>query len=529
MAQPQKCLYFSPCMEGCYVYTRHGEHICMDWFRAHRTHDKRAVAYYRHSAQDRQENSVEIQQDQVRQFAQEHDIEIVREFADRGKSGLSAEGRDAFNEMIAEYVQGGREAFDYVLVLDVSRWGRYQDTDLSAYFTGLCANHGKQVVFTTIGFGEKNDLLHGLHLSIERYRAASYSRELSTKVFKGCAKIASQGFRAGGTPPYGFHRLLLDEQRKPVQVLKRGQRKSIQNQRVTLTPGEPDEVAVVKRIFRAFVRRKRSPKQIAATLNGKSIPSPGGRTWTPHSVRSVLTNELYAGTMVYNKTTQRLKSPSHANPKAEWIRTENAFPGIVDRKLFDAAQAMLLAVEEAHRVRYSPEGMLTRLRALYEEYGTVRSSLIAADAGMVSATTYAHRFSTLFGAYQGLFSGVIADRRAQVTNAIKEQIGDTAEYGDFIVLRNYVSINVQPVVPFPHGYEAAWSFFPDPRPEIDITIGVPLSNGGQHTVLGYLFVPRIMHAGRRVHVASTTTEKLELHAYTLSEAIRTLIGLEEDR
>lgn len=499
----------------------------MGWFRAQKTYSKRAVAYYRHSAQDRQENSVEIQQDQVRQFAKEHDIEIIHEFADRGKSGLSTEGRDAFNEMITEYVQGAKEDFQFVLVLDVSRWGRYQDTDMSAYFTGLCAQYGKRVVFTTIGFGEKDDLLHGLHLSIERYRAASYSRELSTKVFKGCAKIASQGFRAGGMPPYGYDRLLLDEQRKPVQRLEPGQRKSIQNQRVTLAPGDEVEVAVVKQVFRGFVQRKQTPQQIAATLNSKHVLSPGGRQWTPSAVAAVLTNELYAGTMIYNKTTQRLKSPSRSNPKAEWIRAENAFPAIIERKLFDSAQALIQAAEEARRIKYSHEDMIARLQTLYAQYGTVRSSLIAATANMVSPTTYAHRFSTLFGAYQRLFASIIADRRAEITKALKECVGEATEYSDFIVLRNYVSIHVQPVVPFPNGYEAAWSFFPDPRPEIDITIGVPLSNGGQFAVLGYLFFPRLMHAGRRVHVASTTAEKMDLHAYTLPQAIRTLIGLEE--
>ena len=60
----------------------------------------RAVAYYRHSAEIGQENSVEIQQDSVRSFAGRHDIEIINEFADRGKSGLNAEGRPAFNEMM---------------------------------------------------------------------------------------------------------------------------------------------------------------------------------------------------------------------------------------------------------------------------------------------------------------------------------------------------------------------------------------------------------------------------------------------
>ena len=64
----------------------------MDWFNTSKVSKYRAVAYYRHSAQDRQENSVEIQQDQVRQFAQEHDIEIIREFADRGNPAFQRKG-----------------------------------------------------------------------------------------------------------------------------------------------------------------------------------------------------------------------------------------------------------------------------------------------------------------------------------------------------------------------------------------------------------------------------------------------------
>lgn len=498
----------------------------MEWFNTGKSSKWRAVAYYRHSAQDRQENSVEIQQDQVHQFAQEHDIDIIREFADRGKSGLSTEGRDGFNEMLCDYVEGGKESFDLVLALDVSRWGRYQDTDLSAYFTGLCAKHGKQVVFTSIGFGEKNDLLHGLHLSIERYRAASYSRELSTKVFKGCAKIASQGFRAGGMPPYGFHRLLLDEQRNPVQILEKGQRKSIQNQRVTLTPGAEDEVAVVQRIFKEYVQWEDSPKQIAFTLNKQKISSPGGCQWSPSAVKAVLENELYAGTMVYNRTSQRLKSASHHNPKDEWIRAEDAFPAIVDHELFDKAQEMMENAEEAHRIKYSAEDMLARLRLIYEKYGTVRTSLVAADKEMVSAAAYAQRFQTFTGAYQHLFAEVIDSRRAEVVQTIKQLVRETEEYGDFIVLRNYVSVRIQPVVPYPHGYDEEWTFMPDVRPEIDITIGVPLSNGGKYDVLGYLFFPRLMLGGRRVRFSNTTAEKLDLHSYTLSHALETLIGLE---
>jgi hypothetical protein len=35
--------------------------------------------------------------------------------------------------------------------LDVSRWGRFQDIDLSAQFSAICKKNGKQVIYTTIG------------------------------------------------------------------------------------------------------------------------------------------------------------------------------------------------------------------------------------------------------------------------------------------------------------------------------------------------------------------------------------------
>jgi len=92
----------------------------------------RAMAYYRHSAQDRQENSIPIQQDQVRQWAKEHGVEIIHEFCDAGKSGLNSEGRPAFTEMVDEWITK-RNDFEFVLCLDVSRWGRFQDIDLSAH------------------------------------------------------------------------------------------------------------------------------------------------------------------------------------------------------------------------------------------------------------------------------------------------------------------------------------------------------------------------------------------------------------
>jgi hypothetical protein len=60
----------------------------------------RAIAYYRHSAQDRQENSIPIQQDQVREWARNHSVEIIQEFADHGRSGLTSPYRARTCDML---------------------------------------------------------------------------------------------------------------------------------------------------------------------------------------------------------------------------------------------------------------------------------------------------------------------------------------------------------------------------------------------------------------------------------------------
>jgi DNA invertase Pin-like site-specific DNA recombinase len=494
------------------------------WWKKRKTEaTARAVAYYRHSAEDRQENSIPIQREQVRRFADEHRIEIVREFADHGKSGLSTEGRDGFNEML-QLVRNPDAGFEYVLVLDVSRWGRFQDVDMSAYYRGYCKKHGKEVIYTSKGMPKRDDPMQSIGLVFNGYRAAEYSRELSDKVFKGCMKIAQQGFRAGGTPPYGLHRLLLDEQRRPVQILEPGQRKSIQNQRVTLAPGDEKEVAVVRRIFKAFVQHGQAPEHIAEELNGESVASPGGGRWGRTAVRDILTNELYIGTMVYNKTSQKLKSPSRRNSPSEWIRTPDAFPGIVDKKVFGKAREMLDAVEAARRQRFSPEGMLDELKAVLHDYGVVTPRLLAGREGAPSPTTYAKRFTSLGVAHQRLFPDVLQQAHQTVKDRLREMADEVEEYDDYLVLNGSFSVKIQPSVPVPWGYQEYWAFCPDPRVEVDVTLGVPLSNSGKYEILGFLLFPRVLVRSQSIRVFSSSAGQLELHGRTDLQMIDDLVS-----
>jgi DNA invertase Pin-like site-specific DNA recombinase len=316
----------------------------------------RAVSYYRHSAQDRQENSVAIQQELVRKWAEDNGVDIIHEFSDRGKSGLTAEGRDGFNDMMDNWVKK-RQDFDFVMCLDVSRWGRFQDIDLSATYSADCKRHGKQVIYTTLGMPRPDDPLYPVYVQFERFRAAQYSKELSVKVYHGCIKIAQQGYWVGGKPPYGYERLLLDEARKPVHILGPRQRKGIQNQRVTLTPGPEEQVATVRRIFQEFIEAHRTTVEIADGLNDSGIRAARGGFWDTSKVRRILTNVMYAGTLVYNKTTQKLMTPIRRNPQEKWVRTPSAFTPIVEPATFDEARRLLdLAASD-----FEPAFMLEQL------------------------------------------------------------------------------------------------------------------------------------------------------------------------
>ena len=449
-----------------------------------------------------------IQKEQVQKWAAEHNLEIIQEFSDLGKSGLSTEHRDAFNDMLENWVKK-REDFQFVLVLDVSRWGRFQDTDLSATYSAECTKHGKKVVYTTIGMPKEGDPLYSIFVQFERFRAAQYSRELSDKVYKGCVKISQQGYRAGGAPPFGLHRLLLNEAREPVHVLNPGERKSIQNQRVTLAPGEDAQVAVVMRIFQSFIDGA-AEEGISESLNKDKIPSPGGVNWDTSKVRHILKNESYVGTLVYNKTTQRLLSKPRPNPNDMWVRTPAAFHGIIKRETYDKAQAIF--AERTYIM--TRENMLLRLKALYEDYGFIKDSLIRADPKSPSLFTYRRTFGSMDSAFLAVFKEVLHGIRLNVREQLQGLGGRLDEHENFLILNGCLTVLIQPSVPVPNGCRTYWSFQPDRRPEVDITLGVPLSNNEEYKILGYLAIPRIMVRDRFVRLSSSSDASLELFGYS---------------
>lgn len=354
----------------------------------------RAAQYVRMST-EHQQYSTENQADVLREYALKRDIEIVRTFSDAGKSGLRIDGRDGLKELI-DVVQHGEADFSVILVYDVSRWGRFQDADESAYYEYICKRAGISVQYCAEQFENDGSPVSTIVKGVKRAMAGEYSRELSAKVFKGQCKLVELGFRQGGPAGYGLRRLLIDQAGKPKTELQPGEQKSLQTDRVVLVPGPPEERAVIRRIYRLFVYEGRTEGEIAAELRRAGLTGECGHTWTRGMIHQILTNEKYVGNNVYNRISFKLKKKRVRNPPQMWVRRDAAFDAIVDLRDFYAAQAIIL---ERHK-RISDDELLERLRDLADRQGRLSGLIIDEAEGMPSSSAYRHRFGSLARAYQ---------------------------------------------------------------------------------------------------------------------------------
>ncbi len=354
----------------------------------------RAAEYVRMST-EHQQYSTENQADKIREYAAQRGIEIVRTYTDAGKSGLRMEGRASLQQLLKD-VESGTADFTIILVYDVSRWGRFQDADESAYYEYRCRSAGIQVAYCAEQFENDGSPVSTIVKGVKRAMAGEYSRELSAKVFAGQCRLIELGFRQGGPAGYGLRRVLLDQNGSIKAQLTRGEHKSLQTDRVILMPGPEDEIRNVNLMYRWFIDDGLVESEIARRLNEMAVRTDLDRPWTRATVHEVLTNEKYIGNNIYNRRSFKLKKLRVENTPDMWIKKEGAFDPVVQPELFYTAQGILRA--RSHR--YSNEELIERLRNLYQHRGFLSGLVINEAENMPSTSIYTHRFGSLVRAYQ---------------------------------------------------------------------------------------------------------------------------------
>ena len=354
---------------------------------------------------DHQRYSIFNQKAVIAAYAVTNNLAIVRSYEDAGRSGLSAEGRQSLMRLVDDVVNGDA-GFDTVLVYDVSRWGRFQDTDEAAYYEYICRRRGVSVRYCAEQFDNDGGLLATIVKGLKRAMAAEFSRELSVKVLAGQKRTAQLGFRHGGRPGYGLSRLLIDEHGSPKALLENGHAKHLHTDRVVLVPGPSNEVALVREIFDMFVEQHIGGSNIARQLNARGIRNAWGKRWSTNTIFCLLKNRSYVGDIIFNRTTQRLLTKRRPNPRSEWIVKEGVYEPIIDRGVFERAQQIL-----AHSWTYTDADLLNYLTAELCVHGRLNSKIINERTSGPSITTYYHRF----GALSKAFAKIGYDLKAGVT------------------------------------------------------------------------------------------------------------------
>jgi site-specific DNA recombinase len=275
----------------------------------------RCVIYARYSSDLQDPRSIADQLAACRTRAKREGWTIVEEYSDAAISGAAIQNRPRLCALMLASERGG---FDIVLCESLDRLSRSQ-ADIAAIYAKL---QFLGVSIETLADGAVSEI----HVGLKGTMSALFLKDLAQKTWRGLVGRHHAGRSTGGRT-YGY------------RAGAEGQLQIIEN-----------EAEIVRRIFREYVT-DHSPLAIVAALNREGVPGPRGGTWSTSTLNGsrarangVLCNRLYIGEILYGRQ-RNVKDPDTGRqqkrlvPKSDWLVKAAPELAIVDRALFDAAQA----------------------------------------------------------------------------------------------------------------------------------------------------------------------------------------------
>jgi site-specific DNA recombinase len=290
--------------------------------------------------------STDDKQDPALSFPSQHKANVLAAEREGGQWVVSFTDHEKGNKadrpgwavLMAEARSPDRR-FDGVVVYNTSRLAR--DRVLASLFERELRKLDIKVVYA-MGAGDtdtpEGQMFVGIQQVWDEYERSKLARETR----RGMREGTSQGYRMGGRAPFGYRRV-----GTPVPEDHRG----VQKARVRLVI-EPDEAVVVREVFYLHGTLEWGLKRIATHLNRPGGPPPPahvdpkrnrGGHWSPTTLRAVLRNHAYAGTLIWNRLDFSEARQGNGGPKLrmaeDWVITPDAHEAIVDQATFDRSQA----------------------------------------------------------------------------------------------------------------------------------------------------------------------------------------------
>ena len=185
----------------------------------------------------------------------------------------------------------------------------------------------KTMVATPMMTYNMNDKMERKFFENELMRGRDYLDYVKEVLHSGRVAAAKRGCYLGSRPPFGYSRAKLGKDH-------------------TLVPNENADI--VRLIFEWYVNDNLSYGQIAKRLNEMGIKTILNGKWAKDAVSRITQNRHYIGQVVYNRR-QKVVTVENGQqrkrlfymPEDEWIIAEGKHPAIVDREIFDKAQAII--------------------------------------------------------------------------------------------------------------------------------------------------------------------------------------------
>lgn len=142
------------------------------------------VAQYLRMSTEHQQYSLENQSSAMQKYAESQGFVIVQTYSDAARSGLVLRRRTGLRQLLQDVV-AGTSAHKAILVYDVSRWGRFQDTDESAHYEFLCKSAGIPVHYCAETFANDGSLPSLIMKALREPWQASTAGSLASRYWQG--------------------------------------------------------------------------------------------------------------------------------------------------------------------------------------------------------------------------------------------------------------------------------------------------------------------------------------------------------
>jgi len=297
----------------------------------------RCAIYARYSSEMQSPTSIDDQIDQCKTAIAEKSWMLLEDhiYKDEAISGfdINRDGYKSLKEAAHEF------AFDYIVVDDLSRFGRNTAESIMAYqeLTSI----GINILSISDHLDTSNDSAK-MPYYFKSFMNELFLDDMKKKVKRGLAGQVKRNFSAGGRI-FGYRNIEVLDPNGEKDSFGRVKREGV---RIEI---DPDQAEIIRKIFE-MKAKGHGYRVIAQHLNDQSIPSPrhnkNGNSWCTGSVRTIVMNPKYNGDWTYNKT-KYIKTTSKngkpirkqiKRPQSEWIEHHNEDLKIISDDLWQAVR-----------------------------------------------------------------------------------------------------------------------------------------------------------------------------------------------